>query len=305
MKCAQIHCKNVWSLRCKHLVSVIWFSLMALAHTRFKTIGKNSHNTVGALAYRSGTKLLDEKTGEHQDYRKKSVDGVDLVLPKDAPAWAVELKEKIAVDKQAGVQEFSSLVEGAEKRVDAQVYREMEFSLHRELTDAQNKELALEFIQDQMAGRGMMVLANFHFDVDEEGNRKPHCHALMVTRRLEQGGLSLKKEREWNDCGLAWELRSQFCQYSNFKFKELGLDVEIDPRSYAEQGIELEPQSKLGKGASEMEARLGKNPRDLTSFTTTIKGDEYQQIKLRNFYRIIENPEILFDVVARKPGNFY
>ena len=276
---------------------------MALAHTRFKVTGKNSHNTVDAFAYRSGTKLLDEKTGEKLDFRNKSVDGVDLVLPKDAPTWAVELKEKIAADKQSGVQALSSLLEAAEKRLDAQVYRDMEFSLHRELTDEQNRELALEFIQDQMAGRGMMVLANFHFDVDEERNRKPHCHVLMVTRRLEHGGLSVKKERGWNDRGLAWELRSQFCQYSNFKFEELGFDVELNPRSYAEQGIELEPQSKLGKGVVAIQERFEDHGVEVSPEIENQVQQEKAQVKDNELERSYEAQEKVGDVVLQNPYN--
>ena len=107
---------------------------MALYHFSAKVLSRSSRNTVRAIAYRSGCKLYDERTGESFNYQHKSVEHVELVLPKDAPEWAREIQELIAVDRNKGVQAFVDKVEGAEKRIDAQVWREFEFALHRELT---------------------------------------------------------------------------------------------------------------------------------------------------------------------------
>ncbi len=51
-----------------------------------KSIGKATHrSTVGSLAYRSGVMLKDEKTGEVENYRKKQVSHVELILPEGSP----------------------------------------------------------------------------------------------------------------------------------------------------------------------------------------------------------------------------
>lgn len=166
---------------------------MALYHFSAKILSRSSRNTVGALAYRAGCKLYDEQTGHSFDYRSKPVEHVELLLPKNAPEWAVEIQQLIERDRQKGVQAWCTMVETTEKRMDAQVWREVEFALHRELTKEQNMALAREFIQDQICTRGMAAQLNFHFDVDKEtGEQKPHCHVVMTMRPLEEEGLSPK-----------------------------------------------------------------------------------------------------------------
>lgn len=77
---------------------------MALYHFSAKVLSRSSRNTVGALAYRAGCKLYDERTGQSFDYRSKCVEHVELLLPKDTPEWAVEIQKLIEVDRQKGVQ---------------------------------------------------------------------------------------------------------------------------------------------------------------------------------------------------------
>src|SRR5476649_2886828 len=99
---------------------------MALYHFSAKVLSRSGRNTVRALAYRAGCELYDERTGETFNYKDKPVQHVELVLPRDAPAWAVEIQKLMGEDRQKGVQAFSDIVEAAEKRIDAQVYREFE-----------------------------------------------------------------------------------------------------------------------------------------------------------------------------------
>lgn len=206
-------------------------SPMALYHFSAKVLSRSSRNTVRAVAYRAGCKLYDQQTGETFNYTKKDVAQVELILPKDAPLWAREIQKLIVENRGNGIQALSEIAEASEKRRDAQVWREVEFSLHRELTDEQNMALAREFVEDQICSREMAALLNFHFDVDEKtGEEKPHCHVLLTTRRLEEDGLSLKKEREWNSKALLLELREQWQQYSNFHLKLHGHDIQIDHR---------------------------------------------------------------------------
>jgi len=203
------------------------------------------------------------------------------------------------------VQKFSDIVEGHEKRKDAQVYREYEFALPREFADEQCIKLANEFIQDQMCGQGMTVLANFHLDIDEEtGERKPHCHALMLTRRFTEPGLSSKKEIDWNRRSLGAELREQFVAYTNFHLKIHGFDERLDHRSYAERGIEIEPQPKRGTNIKDMEFRIGNKLKDLFSTVTSEKANAFQETKLRNVCRIIRKPEIVLDIVSKHHSTF-
>jgi Ti-type conjugative transfer relaxase TraA len=278
--------------------------IMAIVHTRLKALSRSTRNTVAAVAYRSGAKLIDKETGEIFDYRHKSVDGVELLLPENASAFWKDLQKEIGDDRQSGVQRFSDIAESHEKRLDSQVYREYEFALHRELTDDENKQLAREFVQDQFCGRGMGAKLNFHFDVDEDGNRKPHVHVVILTRPLTEKGLSHLKERDWNKKELAKEWREQFCHYSNFVFKQKGLDIILDPRTYAEQGIDLEPQVKIGRNVAEMEARHKVSSQQKTAPHVTDKAKDFEETKLENLYKLMSSPDIALKVISKNKTTF-
>jgi Ti-type conjugative transfer relaxase TraA len=307
---------------------------VALYHFSAKILSRSSRNTVRAIAYRAGCKLYDERTGQTFNYEDKAVQHVELVLPQDAPSWAVEIQTLITEDRRKGVQACVDIVEVAEKRTDAQVWREFEFSLHRELTEEQNMTLAREFVQDQLCGRGMAAQMNFHFDVDEEtAETNPHCHVVVTTRRLAKEGLSEKKELEWDKKSLLFELREQWANYSNFYLKLFGHDVQIDHRSNKERGIEMEPQHKRGRNVIEQEERAkaagakgaerekelanNKSKNDVVdplesdkdenfdkTSPVTDKMKAFHDAQLRNLYRIIRNPDMVLDIVTKHHATF-
>lgn len=278
---------------------------MAIYHFSAKVISRTSRNTVSAIAYRAGCELYDKQTGQTFNYGDKAVQHVELLLPKDAPLWAREIQELMSQDRQKGVQTLVDIVEAAEKRKDAQVWREFEFALHRELTEDQNIALAREFVEDQICGHGMMAKLNFHFDIDEEtGEAKPHCHVVVTTRRLEEKGLSSKKETEWNKKAYLLELREQWANYSNFHLKLHGHDIQIDHRSHKERGIEMEPQPKRGRSISEQEKRTKRLTGSDKITPVTDKAKEFHDVQLRNLYRIIRKPEIIFGIVTKHHATF-
>ncbi|MBP9691903.1 MAG: AAA family ATPase [Alphaproteobacteria bacterium] len=279
---------------------------MALYHFSGKVLSRSSRNTVRAIAYRSGCKLYDEKTGETFNYEHKAVEHVELLLPKDAPTWAVEIQKLMAEDRREGVQAFVDKVEAAEKRIDSQVWREFEFALHRELTKEQNMALAREFVADEICSHGMAAQLNFHFDEDKEtGEAKPHCHVTATMRYLEEDGLSAKKERAWNSKSFLCDLRVKWEEYSNTCLKLHGHDVQIDHRSHLERGIEMEPQPKLGRNILEQEKRVQKlEGREVLSSPVADKGKAFHEAQLRNLYRIMRNPETVLDIVTKHHATF-
>jgi ATP-dependent exoDNAse (exonuclease V) alpha subunit len=213
-------------------------------------------NPVKALGYITGAAISDEKTGEVFNFMDKSVEEVRILLPCDAPGWAKDLQKLVSEDKEAGLQLLSNIVNAAEKRVDGQVYREIEFSLPRELTFEQNKKLAEEYVQDQFCGLGMLAIQSFHVERCEKTDElNPHCHTFLLTRELTEDGLSIKKNRDWNERSVHEVWREQWAQYASFHLKMHGYDITLDHRSYADQGLDIEPQAKLGKGVKEQERR--------------------------------------------------
>ncbi len=277
------------------------YKKVALYHLNAKALSRGVRSTVRAVAYRSGCELRDERTGELFDYRDKEVIHVELVVPKDSPAWMRTLQQGIVENREKGVQALVDIVEAAEKRIDARVWREVEFALHRELTPEQNRALAREFVEDQIVSKGMCALLNFHVDTHKEtGEKNPHCHVLLTTRPLEEHGFSAKKERAWNDRSFIVGLREQWAAYSNYHLKLNGHDVQIDHRSYKERGIEMEPQPKRGRAIVEIDEK-GKNyvPPFIADKTLA-----FQEVQLRNLYRIMRRPEVVFDIVSKHHATF-
>jgi len=278
---------------------------MAVYHAHIKVLSRSGRNTVAALAYRAGVQLSDERTGEVFNYRNKHVEHSELLLPDNAPEWAINLKNMIESDREKGVQKLSNIAEASEKRIDAQVYKEFEFALPNELTSEQNKTLINEFLKDQFCKRGITVLANFHNDYDKkDGQNKPHCHAVMLTRELTEEGLSPYKNREWNDKSLLAEWREQLAAYTNFHLHLHGHQSRVDHRSYAEQGLDIEAQPKLSRSVKETEARLKDTPAKNEFKAHTDKAQEYHHIKLKNMYRIMKNPDLVFDIIHKSQATF-
>ena len=109
---------------------------MAIYHFSAKVIGRSSgRSAVAAAAYRSASALLDEREARTHDFSHKAdVVHSEILLPDGAPErWA-----------DRGV--LWNAVEAAEKRKDAQLAREVEFALPRELSREEGVALARDFV---------------------------------------------------------------------------------------------------------------------------------------------------------------
>jgi len=122
---------------------------------------------------------------------------------------------------------------------------EVEISIPREMPGAEGIQSARDFVAEQSVTRGMIADLNVHWDIGADGEAKPHAHGMLATRAVGSEG-SGTKVREWNRTDLLREWRERWAFLSNERLAELRLDLRIDHRSYAAQGIELEPQNKIG-----------------------------------------------------------
>lgn len=269
---------------------------MANYHLTVKAISRNGgRSCVAALAYRTASMLVDFRTGEKYDYiNKDNVEYVEICVLNNFPNWIKSISEECKTSRETALQKLSDILEKIEKRPDARVYREIEFSLPRELNHEQNIAWARQFVMDTCVQRGMVAIMSFHFDQDNKtGEEKPHCHVLLSTRHLTETGFGLKN-REWDRVELVEEWREQCAQYQNAALKEHGHEVRVDHRSYADQGLEIDPQPKRGMSIIEMTNR---------GFETD-KGVLFDFVRLKNQFRILKNPEIVFSIVTAKHSTF-
>lgn len=197
---------------------------------------------MAALAYRSATLLVDQRIGEIYNYKnKENVIYVEIMIPENAHSWIQEISKECEVSRQTALQKFSDIIEASEKRRDARVYREIEFSLPCELSQGQNIAWAKEFIRNTCVAKGMVAILNFHFDIDSgTGQEKPHCHVLLSTRELTETGFGLKR-RDWDKEELVEEWREQCAQYQNAALRAHGFEVQVSHLSYADRGLDIDP----------------------------------------------------------------
>ena len=215
---------------------------MAIYHLHVKVIGRKSGSSaVASAAYRSGSRLHDKRQGRAQDFTaKRGVVHSEVLLPENAPeAWSD--RERLWND-----------VEAFEIRKDAQLAREVEFAIPRELTQAQGIELARDFVRGEFVDRGMIADLNVHRDMAEDGNPKPHAHVMLTMRAVDQNGFG-PKVRDWNRTEMVERWRERWAELANERLAELDIDARIDHRSFEAQCIALEPQSQIGAPAQRIE----------------------------------------------------
>src|SRR4051812_24250396 len=204
---------------------------VAIYHFSAKVIARShGRSAVAAAAYRSASALLDEREARTHDFSQKAdVVHSEILLPEGAPErWA-----------DRGV--LWNAVEAAEKRKDAQLAREVEFALPRELSREEGVALARDFVQRTFVDRGMVADLNVHWPLDAQGEAKPHAHVMLTMREVGPEGFGLKVSA-WNSVAELQGWREAWATRTNERLAELGHEVRIDHRSFKDQGVELAPQ---------------------------------------------------------------
>ena len=155
---------------------------MAIYHLAAQVISRGAgRNAVNAAAYRRGARMHDERTGETFSYvHKRDVLHSEITIPDDAPSWAKAILERHALEPVAASEELWNRVESHEKRLDAQLAREIEIALPAELSFEENIGLARLFVTEQLASRGFAADWSIH----QGANGNIHAHILLTIRPL-------------------------------------------------------------------------------------------------------------------------
>ena len=180
---------------------------MAIYHLSVKIISRSSgRSSVAAACYRSGDTITNEWDGITHDYSKKNwIEHTEILLPPNAPE---SFKDRSTL--------WNS-VELAEKSGNAQLAREIEIALPKELIREQQISLTREYIEQNFVSQGMCadfaihnppVTDSKHRPIDSEGNptndldkmifRNPHVHIMLTMRPLnEQGQWQTKSQKNY------------------------------------------------------------------------------------------------------------
>ena len=255
---------------------------MAIYHLHVKVIGRKSGSSaVASAAYRSGSRLRDERLDRSHDFSaKRGVVHSEVLLPENAPeAWSD--RERLWND-----------VEAFEVRKDAQLAREVEFAIPREMNEAQGIELARDFVQAEFVDLGMIADLNVHWDIGADGMPKPHAHVMLTLRAVDENGFG-QKVRDWNRAEMVERWRERWAEIANERLAELDIDARIDHRSLEAQGIALEPQSQIGAQRIKGEG-----------IEAADRAEIHREIARNNGGRIIADPSVALDAITQQQSTF-
>lgn len=249
---------------------------MAIYHCSIKIIGRSDgKSAVASSAYRSGEKLMDDRTGLIHDFTKKSgVVFTEVSLPAHAPP------------EYADRNVLWNAVEKVEKKSIAQLAREIEVALPKELSRECQIEIVRRYVQENFVSVGMYADWALH----DKGDGNPHAHIMLTMRGIKPDGSWAQKEKkiyaldeegnriplidpatgeqklgkrneklwkritvepnDWNDHSKAEIWRKSWADICN---EYLSLEQQIDHRSYKRQELDLEPTIHEGYRARKME----------------------------------------------------
>lgn len=256
---------------------------MAICHFSAKIISRaNGSSALASAAYRSASRLHDQRLDRHHDFSSKAgVVHSEVMLPDGAPGHLAD-RERLW-----------NAVEAVELRQDSQLAREIEFAIPRELDQAEGVRLAREFVEREFVARGMIADLNVHWDVGADGKPKPHAHVMLTTREVGEGGFGAKM-RDWNRTDLLNHWREAWAEHVNERLAGLDIDARIDHRSLEAQGIDLEPQHKIGPAASRMAAQG----------LPLERVDEHREIARSNGEKLLARPALALDAITRGQATF-
>ncbi|WP_232793138.1 Ti-type conjugative transfer relaxase TraA [Caulobacter hibisci] len=256
---------------------------MAIYHFSVKVISRaTGASAVASAAYRSASRLHDERLDRDHDFTGKTgVVHSEVMLPDGAP------------EQFADRGTLWNTVEAGEKRKDAQLSREVEFAIPREMDQAQGVALARDFVQREMVDRGMVADLNVHWDIGPDGLAKPHAHVMLTMRGVGEDDFGAKV-RDWNRTELVEHWREAWADHVNERLAALDIDARIDHRSLEDQGIELEPQNKIGPAAGRM---AGEG-------VETERLEDHHRIARENGDKIIADPRVALDAITHQQATF-
>ena len=242
---------------------------MAIYHCSVKIGSRGKgQSAVAAAAYRSGEKLTDQETGAISDYtRKGGVVFSEISLCDNAPA------------EYADREVLWNSVHKIEKTKDAQLWREIEVALPKELDRAEQIETVREYVKG-LTAQGMCADWSLH----DKGDGNPHAHIMLTVRSIEPSGTWASKSRKvydldesgqrifqkvdktgrkqykchkedynnWNQKERVEEWRAAWAECCNARLAE---HDRIDHRSYERQGIDKIPTVHEGYVARKLAAQ--------------------------------------------------
>lgn len=210
-------------------------------HSRSK-----SHSAVAASAYRTGTRLVDDRASKalggpvvHDYSRRRGVVHAEIMLPPDAPQWGH--------DRQL----LWNYAEGAESRCNSTIARDWVVALDHRLAHADRVAVTREIARRLVDRYAFAVDIAMHRP-HGGGDKNWHAHILSSTRVLGAGGFGAKTrvldDRKTGPQEIVW-FRAMCAGVINAALEAAGLPDRVDHRSLVEQREEALAVGNLERAA--------------------------------------------------------
>lgn len=221
-------------------------------HSPVRIVSRSKgQSSTAASAYRSGTRIECERTGEIHDYTKKQgVEFETIMIPEDAPE---------DIDDRKSL--WNSL-EKRERRKDSQLARDIEISFPSEFSFEQRREAAFQIGAFLLDKYSTGVDACLHQPSRQGDQRNYHLHILIPTRSFEDGDWKKIK-----DCPLEprfginkskeelIRLRQGIADTMNNIAARDNVPVYVEHLSFEKRGIDREPLKPMSKEAISLERK--------------------------------------------------
>lgn len=236
-------------------------------------------SSCATLSYISAEKVREDRTGSLFQYgRGERVVDVQTILPENAP---IEYRD---------AKKLFNAIENYETASNARTAKKVMVALPREFDLPKQKTVLAEYIKETVTAQGYACAYAIHADKD---NNNPHAHILIANRPLNEKGewstksrkeyaidekgeripqldengnqkLGKRNEKLWKRVNAEvnpldkketlQKLREQWSVVCN---KHLAPERQIDHRSLADQGKDVEPTIHEGHVARKIEAKGG------------------------------------------------
>ncbi|TPM33558.1 hypothetical protein FJ955_02070 [Mesorhizobium sp. B2-2-2] len=223
----------------------------ALYHAQAKIFKRSEgRSAVAAAAYRSASCLTDDRTGQEFDYRKKHKVFAFIIAPADAPAWAYDR------------QELWNRSEAADKRKDAQIAREWEISIPRDIPRDQWESFARE-VAAPFVATGAIVDIAIHCPRAADGDIQPHIHMMVTPRAIDEtteSGFAKKKNAALESMHASGgrygggergdrlkEQRERIAEIMNRYLEAAGSERRASHLSRVARGLDDDPEPTMGE----------------------------------------------------------
>lgn len=221
---------------------------MSLYRFELKVFSRSrGESAVMKAAYRTGSNLVDARTGERFNYSHRGRGG-DIV----ASGIFVAGRQPRAADC-IDTEDLWNSAEAAERRKDSCVAREIIVALPHEISDRERELLTRSFTLELSKRYGVAAEFAIHRPGKAGDDRNHHAHVMFTTRRvalaageLQFGAKTLELDDRKTGAGEVTGLRTVWETMHNRALSLAGSKERVSAKSLAAQGIARKPGRHLG-----------------------------------------------------------